>query len=217
MGFLFGFLTGFLSAEAQPTNEFTSYNGGDLGLTYTRQKSTFKIWAPTATKAQIKIYEDDLFGAPRDTLAMQKSIHGTWVISIKNNLIGKYYTFNIEHNGNWLKDVPDPYAKAVGTNGKRAMVIDLSETNPGGWYADRHPLLKNKTDAVIYELHVRDASIAANSGIKNKGKFIGLAEVGTKNYEGFSTGLDHIKELGVTHIHLLPVFDYNSVDEDRPK
>ena len=213
MGFLFGFLTGFLSAEAQTKEEFTSYNGNDLGLTYTPQKSTFKIWAPTATKAQIKIYEDGLSGAVLETLAMKKSINGTWIISLKNNLLGKYYTFNIEYNGAWLKDVPDPYAKAVGANGKRAMVLDLTDTNPNGWYADRHPILKNKTDAIIYELHVRDASIAANSGIKNKGKFIGLAEAGTKNNEGFSTGLDHIKQLGVTHVHLLPVFDYNSIDE----
>jgi pullulanase len=111
--------------------------------------------------------------------------------------------------------VPDPYAKAVGTNGKRAMLVDLKKTNPTGWEKDKQPTLKNATDAIIYELHIRDASIAASSGITHKGKYLGLAETGTKNPAGQSTGLDHLKELGVTHIHLLPFFDYNSVDESE--
>ena len=126
---------------------------------------------------------------------------------------GKYYTFSIEYNGQWLDEVPDPYAKAVGTNGKRAMIIDLKATNPAGWQSDRSPALKSETDAIIYELHVRDASIDASSGINHKGKFAGLTETGTKNKAGLSTGLDHLVELGVTHIHLLPFFDYNSVNE----
>jgi pullulanase len=121
-------------------------------------------------------------------------------------------------NGQWGEEVTDPYAKSVGVNGKKAMVVDLKETNPpgGGWENDKSPALKNPTDAIIYELHIRDATIAANSGIKNKGKFLGLTETGTTNTEGLSTGLDHIKELGVTHIHLLPCFDFNSVDETKP-
>lgn len=214
IGFWFGFLTGFLSADAQPTiEEFPPYKGADLGLTYSPKKSFFKIWAPTASKAQLKIYNDDVIGDASEIMPMRKSVNGTWVISVNNNIIGKYYSFNVEYNGVWLNDVPDPYAKAVGTNGKRAMVIDLKNTNPIGWEKDKHPILQKKTHAIIYELHVRDASIALNSGIKNKGKFIGLAESGTTNNEGLSTGLDHIKDLGVTHVHLLPVFDFNSNDE----
>ena len=120
-------------------------------------------------------------------------------------------------NGKWLNEVPDPYAKAVGVNGKRAMVVDLKETNPAGWEKDKSPSFKNKTDAIIYELHVRDASIAANSGIKNKGKYLGLTETGTKNEEGLSTGLDHMKELGVTHVHLLPFYDFYSLDESQTR
>jgi pullulanase len=125
-----------------------------------------------------------------------------------------------------MEAVPDPYAKAVGVNGKERMIIDLKQSNPKGWGNDKSPafsLLPGKrgvggeaTDAVIYELHVRDASIAANSGIKNKGKFLGLTETGTKNSEGLSTGLDHLKDLGVTHIHLLPVFDFYSINEAKP-
>ncbi|MEQ1678268.1 MAG: type I pullulanase, partial [Chitinophagaceae bacterium] len=116
----------------------------------------------------------------------------------------------------WKKEVPDPYAKATGVNGERAMIVDLVKTNPDGWTKDKSPLFKNKTDAIIYELHIRDASISSTSGIKNKGKFLGLTETGTKNAAGFSTGLDHIKELGVTHVHLLPCYDFNSIDEAKP-
>jgi pullulanase len=106
--------------------------------------------------------------------------------------------------------------KAVGVNGKRGAVVNLKETNPDGWENDQSPVLNNPVDAVIYELHVRDASIDVSSGIRYKGKFLGLTETGTKNSTGQSTGLDHIKELGITHVHLLPSFDYNSVDESNP-
>ena len=151
IGFLFGFLTGFLSADAQQTKEeFPPYNGSDLGLTYSSKKSLFKIWAPTATKAELKIYTDDVVGNATEIIPMKKSVNGTLVIFLNNDLKGKYYSFNIEHKGVWLKDVPDPYAKAVGTNGKRAMVIDLKDTNPQGWASDTHPILKKKTDSVIY-------------------------------------------------------------------
>ena len=109
---------------------------------------------------------------------------------------GKFYVFKVQINGKWLNEVPDPYAKAVGVNGKRAMVVDLKTTNPVDWEKDKSPVFKNPTDAILYELHVRDASIAANSGIKNKGKYLGLTETETKNAEGLSTGLDHIKRIG---------------------
>jgi pullulanase len=129
---------------------------------------------------------------------------------------GVFYTFRVQHEGSWMSEVPDPYAKSVGVNGRRAMVVDLAQTNPHGWRSDMSPKLKSATDAIIYELHIRDASIALNSGIRNKGKYIGLTEKETKNEEGLSTGLDHLKELGVTHIHLLPFFDFLSVDEAKP-
>ena len=125
--------------------------------------------------------------------------------------------FRVQVDNKWLQEVPDPYAKSVGVNGKRAMVVDLDDTDPVDWSKDKSPALANPTDAIIYELHVRDASIAVNSGIKNKGKFLGLTEQGTKNTEGLSTGLDHLKELGVTHIHLLPFYDFYSVDESKPE
>jgi len=147
---------------------------------------------------------------------MKKDLNGTWDVKVSGDIKGKFYVFKVLINGKWLNEVPDPYAKAVGVNGKRAMVIDFKETNPAKWEIDKSPVFKNKTDAILYELHVRDASISKNSGIKNKGKFLGLTETGTKNLEGLSTGFDHIKELGVTHVHLLPCFDFYSIDESKP-
>lgn len=192
---------------------FPVYAGNDLGLTYSSQQSNFRIWAPTATNVQLKFYQQPLGGEALQNIVMKKAGQGTWTSSMPGNYQGIYYTFCVEYKGKWLDEVPDPYAKAVGTNGKRAMIVDLKKTNPAGWASDHSPLINSATEAIMYELHVRDASIAASSGIINKGKFIGLTETGTKNKEGLATGLDHLIELGVTHIHLLPCFDYNSVDE----
>ena len=147
---------------------------------------------------------------------MKKDKDGTWSITLTGDQQGRFYAFSALIDGQWMAEVPDPYAKATGANGKRAMVIDLSSTNPQGWEHDGSPALPQATDAVIYELHVRDASIDAHSGIGQKGKFLGLAEKGTVNAAGLSTGLDHLKEMAVTHIHLLPFFDYNSIDETNP-
>ncbi len=205
-----------MQTKAQNEN-YPAYTGTDLGLSFSPKQSVFKIWAPTATKAQLKLYRLPLGGTATRTVDLKKGAQGTWAITLQGNYEGVYYAFCIEHEGKWLNEVPDPYAKAVGTNGKRAMVVDVKKTDPAGWDKDLQPKLKNATDAIIYELHIRDASIAANSGIINKGKYAGLAETGTKNPAGLSTGLDHLAELGVTHIHLLPFFDYNSVDESSTK
>ena len=194
------------------------YSGKDLGLTYSPKAATFKIWAPTATAAKLNLYKSDLGGTAIRSINMNKGENGIWQITVAENLKNSYYTFQVNIGNTWSEEVVDPYAKACGTNGLRAQVIDLKETNPVGWAQDKSPnfsVSNKQTDAVIYELHVRDASIHASSGIKNKGKFLGLAEVGTKNSAGQSTGLSHIKELGVTHVHLLPFYDYNSVDETK--
>ncbi len=194
---------------------FPTYTGNDLGLKWSPTQSNFRIRAPTASKAQLKLYRHSLGGEALQTIALKKSLQGTWTDKLTRNHLGTYYTFCIEYKGQWLNEVTDPYAKAVGTNGKRAMIVDLKKTNPIGWKNDKSPLLKSATDAILYELHVRDASIAINSGIINKRKFIGFTETGTKNNEGFATGLDHLTELGITHIHLLPCNDYQSVDEEQ--
>lgn len=218
---LVGFLIPFLSSNSQVKDvrnyaSYPVYTGRDLGLTYSAARSSFRIWAPTAEKVQLRLYAEGIGGGPLQEKEMKKDKDGTWSITLTGDQQGRFYAFSALIDGQWMAEVPDPYAKATGANGKRAMVIDLSSTNPQGWEHDGSPALPQATDAVIYELHVRDASIDAHSGIGQKGKFLGLAEKGTVNTAGLSTGLDHLKEMGVTHIHLLPFFDYNSIDETNP-
>ena len=224
---LLSFLVNMFHGKAQKSvyDSYPVYKASDLGLTYSPSSSLFRIWAPTADKAQLLLYNKGEEGEQTALVNMKKDINGTWVTKMNGDLKGRFYTFRVEVNGKWLNEVPDPYAKAVGINGKRAMVINLNESNPSDWKKDKSPVFSplplrrgvgGEVDAIIYELHIRDATIATNSGVKNKGKYLGLTETGTKNDEGLSTGLDHLKELGVTHIHLLPCFDFNSVDESQP-
>ena len=199
---------------SQIDNEkYLLYDGNDLGVTYNGKKTTFKIWAPTAIAVKIKLYKAGIGGEATDSLLMKKAQQGVWEKTIKRDIRNTYYTFQVQHNGKWLAETPDMYAKAVGVNGKRGQIINMSETNPVNWNNDKKPAQKNFTDIIIYESHVRDLSIDENSGIKHKGKFLGVSETGTKSAEGLTTGLDHLKELGITHIHLLPSFDFNSIDE----
>lgn len=197
-------------------NEYT-YKGTDLGATWSSEKTTFRVWAPTADSVKVNLYKsgteetDDLI----EKLDMQSDVNGTWVAEKDGDLNGVYYTYTVLINGT-ESEACDPYARTTGVNGKRAMVIDLDSTDPEGWDNDTNPHVgENYTDAVIYELHVRDLSSDESSGIKNTGKFLGLIETGTKTESGISTGLDHIKDLGITHLHLMPSYDYGSVDETK--
>ena len=202
------------------TEEFEkqfTYTGSDLGATWTKEKTTFRLWAPTASAVTVNLYEsgtagtDDLLG----TFDLVPKENGTWVAGITEDLNGVYYTYSVTVDGETV-EACDPYARTTGVNGQRAMVIDLDSTDPEGWETDRDPHAGNAiTDAVIYELHVRDLSVDESSGIANKGKFLGLIEPGTTNPQGVPTGLDHMKNLGITHVHLLPSYDYASVDESR--
>lgn len=196
--------------------EYT-YQGNDLGAVWSEKATAFRVWAPTADKVVLNLYRtgnpdaDDLI----EQIPMEKDVKGTWTVGKSGDLNGVYYTYTVTVEGDET-EATDPYAKAAGVNGVRAMVIDLSATNPKGWEEDADPHAGNRiTDAIIYELHVRDLSVDENSGIKNKGKFLGIAETGTKNAAGQSTGLDYMKDLGITHLHLLPSYDYGSVDETR--
>lgn len=204
----------------QHFNSYPVYEGNDLGIHYTKAHTQFKIWSPTAEAAELRLYTTGVGNSPVEIIALNKGISGTWTTTVHKNLKGTFYTFRIKTNGIWKEEVPDPYAKAVGTNGVRAMVFDPSDTDPENWEKDKRPSYTKSnqpTDAIIYELHIRDASIDPQSGITHKGKYLGLAETGTKTKTGTSTGLQHLKDLGVTHIHLLPFFDYNSVDESKPE
>ena len=200
--------------EAQYT-----YAGDDLGAVWSAESTTFRVWAPTADAVAVNLYASGTPGTGDllEQIPMTADVNGTWVATKTGDLNGVYYTYQVEIGGK-TDEACDPYARTTGVNGKRAMVIDLDSTDPEGWAEDADPHYgKNVTDAVIYELHVRDLSSDASSGIANTGKFLGLIEEGTVNSQGVPTGLDHMKALGITHLHLLPSYDYASVDETDPE
>lgn len=212
-----------MRVKAQPfdLSAYPVYEGDDLGLTYTSNRSTFRIWAPTAETAELVLYDRPLGGEALRRISMEQDRAGTWQITLQGDQKGLYYAFRVRIRSTWSQEVPDPYVKLVGTNGRRGVIGDIRETDPSGWSLDRSPAFggasPSPVDAVIYELHVRDASIHPSSGIRGKGKFLGLTETGTRNTSGRSTGLDHLKEFGVTHVHLLPSYDFSSVDESKPE
>ena len=196
--------------------QFT-YSGNDLGVTWSAEKSFFRLWAPTADSVWVNLYKSGTEGSHDllEQFPMTRDVKGTWIAEKQGNLNGIYYTYGVSVNGQ-TAEACDPYARTTGVNGKRAMILDLSSTNPKGWDKDCDPHAGNPiTDAILYELHVRDLSMNKSSGIRRKGKFLGVAETGRKTKTGIPTGLDHIRNLGVTHVHLLPVYDYGSVDESK--
>lgn len=206
---------------AQPTSitdyaNYPTYAGDDLGVVVNPGVCNFKLWSPMADSVAVNIYENGLGGVAvsRHAMIADKS-NGTWTTSLKGDYMGKFYTFQVMVDGKWLDETPGVWAKAVGVNGVRGAIIDLKATNPKGWEADKGPSLAHNTDAVIYEMHHRDFSVHSNSGITNKGKFVAMLENGTLSLNGEKTGIDHLKELGVTHVHILPSYDYNSVDETQ--
>lgn len=192
---------------------YPSYAGVDLELTVDSKGTHWRLWSPEAEAARVILYPTGLNTAATDTIDMSRSEKGTWVANVPEQLYGSFYTFSIKDKGKWLAETPGVWAKAVGTNGTRAAIIDFETTNPEGWEKDKGPALAHINDAVIYEMHHRDFSEHPSSGIVNKGKFLALTEPDTKNPEGEATGIDHLKDLGVTHVHILPSYDYNSVDE----
>jgi len=196
-------------------DDYPVYDGNDLELTYSAQSSKFRVWTPTATKVKILLYDNGNEGGAYKTLDMSRSEKGTWTLKVNEDLKGKFYTFQIKIGEKWLEETPGMWVKATGVNGKRAAIINFADTNPADWENDVRPPLKNFTDIMLYEVHMRDFSMASNSGMKHKGKFLAFTERGTKNSFGEATGIDHLKELGITHVHLLPVFDFASVDETK--
>lgn len=194
--------------------EYPTYNGEDLELSIDNSGTHFRLWSPKAQEVKLNLYNTGLNGKPYESLPMTfHPENGTWTVSVKEQLYGKYYTFQVKQEGKWLSETPGVWAKAVGANGKRAAIINLADTDPEGWDADKGPKVENFTDVIVYEMHHRDFSMSPTSGIANKGKFLALTETGTTSPEGEKTGIDHLKELGVTHVHILPSYDYNSVDE----
>mgnify|MGYP003001388995 FL=1 len=202
-------------------NEYASYelypvrSGSLTEMEYTSEATHFSVWAPTADEVRLMLYEAGEGGHAYTTVSMEAGEEGVWHATVKEDLMGKFYTFNIKIDDQWLGDTPGINAKAVGVNGKRAAIIDMKATDPEGWAEDRRPPLQSFADIVIYEMHHRDFSVSPASGIEHKGKFLAMTEEGTLSPEGLATGIDHLKELGVTHVHLLPSYDYASVDETK--
>ena len=198
------------------------YEGDDLGSIVDGNTTTFRVWAPVSQSVKLNIYDTgtplSLGGTdtPVRTVDMVKDVKGTFYYEEESNLHGSYYTYSVT-NGSVTNETIDPYAKSAGVNGIRGMVVDFTQVNPTGFTYDNRPSnMVNATDAIIYELHVRDLTSHSswNGTEANRGKFLGLTESGT-TYEGYKTGFDHIKDLGVTHVQILPFFDFGVVDESK--
>ena len=202
--------------ESKEFNEKYNYDG-ELGVIYSKNSSEFKLWAPLAEQVELVLYGKDYnaLESNKTIIKMNKENRGVWRAKIDEDLSGEYYNYLVRNNGKTYESV-DPYAKAVSINGEKSMVIDMESTNPKGWSNDKKPILNDVTDSIIYEAHIRDLTKDEASGVitELRGKYIGAVLENSKiKGTSITTGLDHLKELGITHIHLLPVFDYESIDE----
>ena len=190
-------LTGLLAAML-PAAGAQTFNEAD----YTPEQTTFRLFAPDNAKTvKLRIYKAGHKGRPERTVKMERTAADTWTATVTGNLMGRFYTFDTGRG-----ECAGVFAKAVGVNGQRAAIIDMDKTDPAGWNDDRRPVVKSPADLVIYEMHHRDYSIDASSGIANGGKFLALTD---------PKAIAHLKELGVNAVHILPSFDYASVDETR--
>ena len=215
--FFYIYIFTFLTTKTQSLSDiYPVYKGSDLGAIYSKNITNFRVWSPTAVSVTIRIYSDGAGGLAIHSASMNKDVEGSWVYSLKGDWKNKYYTYQVKTNTGILQETADIYAKAVGVNGVRGMIINLQETNPANWSDDKKPPLKSFNDIILWEIHIRDFSQDQSSGITNKGKYLAFTEKGTRNTIGDRTGLDHIIDLGVTHVHLLPCFDFRSIDETKP-
>ena len=194
-----------------------TYTGNDLGNTYTPANTKFRVWAPTASKVSLLTYPS--LTSPDSAvkeIPMSADVNGTWVTTVDGDQNGLVYMYRVTVDGA-TNDAVDPYVRATSINGIRGVVVDLSKTNPAGWNNTKPKFSGNPTDASIYELHVRDLSIDSSSGVPaaHQGKYLAFTDTKT-SYKGIPTGIAHIKSLGVTHVELLPIFDFQSVDEAAP-
>ena len=201
-------------------NDYNNYIG-KLGMEYSKDSTKFVLWAPNANNVRLALFGKDgknYTNAPEEILDMNRGLQGTWNIEVKKDLKGEFYNYLVTNSGN-EREVTDPYAKALCVNGHRGMVVDLRETDPIDFNKDERPELISAAGSIIYEVHVRDFSINENSGVRfeRKGKFVAFCEHGTTIPGQYTkTGIDYLKHLGVTHVHLLPSFDYETVDESKP-
>ena len=194
-----------------------TYTGNDLGVTYTKTSTKLRVWAPTAKAVSVVTYkESDSPSSSGTLIKMKYDTKGTWVATLKGDQNGTVFNYRVSVN-NTVNEAVDPYVRATTVNGLRGVIVNLDATDPKGWNSSKPKFSGRPTDAVIYELHVRDLSMDPSSGIpaKNKGKFLALTDLNTSN-NGQKTGVAAIKDLGVTHVELLPIFDFATVNENLP-
>lgn len=202
----------------------SAYSGNDLGASYSKKATTFKVWSPNAASVRVNIFEhgSDNEGDAGSIMSRAMSLDkttGVWSVTINGDLLNKYYTYSVTH-GKTTTETADVYAKACGVNGQRSMVVDLSTTNPEGWENDKHVLVQNQTDASVWEISVADFSSSESSGVSeaNRGKYLAFTEEGTtvNGVQGASsTCVDYLKKLGVKYVQIMPFYDFGSVDESK--
>ena len=215
-------ISGFGSKNAIPISIFDSkafienytYDGDDLGAVINGDSTTFKVWAPTASKVVLNLFESGHEGAAYESVEMTKGERGVWSHTASYGH-GTYYTYTVTTSVG-TQEAVDPYAKSAGLNGNRGMVVDLSLTNPDGWGKEFSTGIESYSDAIIWEVHVRDFSNKIASS-EYKGKYLAFTERGLTNEYGQPVGVDYLVNLGITHVHLLPVYDYATVDEATPE
>ena len=224
------------TTAAQEIDDKYAYNGDDLGATYTKDNTIFKLWSPTATEVKVNIYtkgsDNEDGSAKLGTYTLEKVMEnnewtGLWSVNLSGNWKNYYYTYSITttdttHMGSDTTktyETQDVYSKAVGVNGNRSMIVDLNDTNPDGWDNDQHILLDKSTSSQVYELHIKDFSYDKDSGVSdaNRGKYLAFTENGTtlKNEGELSTCIDYLKQLGITTVQLNPFYDFQSIDESK--
>lgn len=196
--------------------DYEVYTGNDLGAVYSPKMTRFKVWAPEAESVKLNLYKQGEGDNLIEQHIMKKSANGTYVFEKQGDCNGIYYTYTVVNHGEEQEAV-DPYTKAAGVNGQRGMVINLAKTNPQCFELDGYRNPEHITDAIIYEGSVRDFTMDESSGVFHNGKFLGLTEANTTNHFGEATALDYISGLGVTHVQILPAFDFETVDEKNQK
>ena len=201
----------FLFVRSNDFDNYFSYDG-ELGALYEKEGTLLRVWTPTAKSVEVWIYADDSFKGPLTKIEMVQKPKGIFEAYLPGDQHGTIYVYKILFLNNRESISVDPYARATTVNGMKSVIADLNRTNPDGW-GERLPAFGLPEEAIIYELHIRDFSISETSGIVNKGKFLGLTEKNTQNASGRKTGLDYLIDLGITHIQILPMFDYATVDE----
>jgi pullulanase len=195
-------------------SERFDYRGNDLGVTFTVQASSFRLWAPTAEDIQLLLYESEE-GPLSQQIALQRAEQGTWQVTVPQNLENWYYRYQVTVQGQ-TRTAIDPYARALAINATRALIVDLQKTHPEGWDVDDYQKTAHPVDAIIYEVHVRDFSISISSGINHKGKFLAFTEQETYSSQHLTTGISSLQDLGITHVQVLPAFEFASIDETVP-